>query len=109
MPNFQFDMLMANLDAAASPRRDHLRGDRPTDPDGERVPYASRLGRALCDLVEKVTSRDLSVADGVNATVVVTVDEQTLRNGVGAAALSSGDDVSVKELRRVACGADCSR
>jgi hypothetical protein len=107
MPNLAFDMLMANLDALSSPRRDHLRDDDDAaDPD-QQVPYASRLGRALCELVERIDARGgVSVGDGVNATIVVTVDEKDLRARVGAATLSSGDEVTVEEVRRLACGAD---
>jgi hypothetical protein len=36
---------------------------------------------------------------------VVTVDEQRLRDGVGTAVLSTGDDVSAAEARRIACNA----
>jgi hypothetical protein len=109
MPNLDFDMLMANLDGLASPRRDHLRDNHET-PDGderaeEQVPYPVRLGRALCELVERIDARDVP-SQGVNATLVVTVDEQSLRDRVGAATLSSGDEVSVEEARRLACNAD---
>jgi hypothetical protein len=107
MPNLQFDMLMANLDAIASPRRDHLRDTEQNAPDGDgQVPYANRLGQALCDLVERIDAKDIPLGDGVNATLVVTIDEQRLRDGVGAASLSSGDDLSVSEARRLACAAD---
>jgi Domain of unknown function (DUF222)/HNH endonuclease len=105
MPNLAFDMLTARLDAIASPRRDHLR-DEAEAAEGEQVPYANRLGRALCDLVEGIRGRDLPVADGVNATLIVTVDEQTLRDRVSAATLASGDEIPVEELRRLACNAD---
>jgi hypothetical protein len=107
MPNLAADMLLANLDAIASPRRDHLRdgADKGTDADGQ-VPYASRLGRAFCDLVEKVDARGLRLGDGVNATLVVTVDEHDLRDRVGSATLSSGDEITVSEARRLACSAD---
>jgi Domain of unknown function (DUF222)/HNH endonuclease len=104
MPNLAFDMLTASLDAIASPRRDHLRGDDEAA-QGEQVPYANRLGRALCDLVEKIDARDVP-SHGVNATLVVTIDEQSLRDRVGAAALASGDEIPVEELRRLACNAD---
>jgi Domain of unknown function (DUF222)/HNH endonuclease len=104
MPNLAYDMLTANLDAIASPRRDHLRDEADAD---EQIPYANRLGRALCDLVEKIAAKGgASVGDGVNATIVVTIDEQTLRDRVGAAALASGDEIPVEELRRLACSAD---
>jgi hypothetical protein len=106
MPNLQFEMLLANLDSIASSRRDHLRDHQPGEPSdgGEREPYASRLGRAFCDLVERIDGRDLP-ADKVNATLVVTVDQQTLRDAVGTATLPSGEEVSVGEARRLACGA----
>jgi Domain of unknown function (DUF222) len=104
MPNLAFDMLTANLDAVASPRRDHLRDEADAD---EQIPYATRMGRALCDLVEKIDAKGgASVGDGVNATLVVTIDEQSLRDRVGAAALASGDEIPVEELRRLACSAD---
>jgi Domain of unknown function (DUF222)/HNH endonuclease len=104
MPNLAFDMLTANLDALSSPRRDHLR-DEAEAAEGEQVPYANRLGRALCDLVEKIDARDVP-SHGVNATLVVTVDEKDLRDRVGAATLASGDEIPVEELRRLACNAD---
>jgi hypothetical protein len=117
MPSLTFDMLMANLHAIASPRRDHVResadgaasADSPA-PDGEAapvepVPYASRLGQAFCDLIESIGPDHVPTAGGVNATVLVTIDEQKLREGVGTAALSTGDDVSVAAARRLACGA----
>jgi Domain of unknown function (DUF222)/HNH endonuclease len=107
MPNLQFDMLMANLDASASPRRDHLRPDAKTAEADERVPSAERLGRAFCDLVEKIDAKGgVCVGDGANATIVVTIDEKDLRDGLGAATLASGDEVTAGEARRLACSAD---
>ena len=111
VPNLHADMLMKSLEAIAAPRRDHLRqagrADGPDAPGGERerVPYSRRLGQALCELVEKVSERDLPVAAGANATIVVTVDEQALRAGLGTASLDTGDEVSVGEARRLACTA----
>jgi Domain of unknown function (DUF222)/HNH endonuclease len=107
MPNLAFDMLMANLDASASPRRDHLRPDAEAPDGDEHIPYPNRLGRALCDLVERIDAKGgASVGDGVNATLVVTIDEQSLRDRVRTATLSSGDEIPVEELRRLACNAD---
>jgi hypothetical protein len=134
IPNLHYDMLKTALDAIASPRRDHLR-DNPAGIDGaetaagadgaegvaavggaadaaqvgtERVPvpYATRLGQALCELAERLDADALPIAAGANATVVVTVDEPSLRDGVGAASLSTGDDLSVSEARRLACTAN---
>jgi Domain of unknown function (DUF222)/HNH endonuclease len=112
MPNLAFDMLTANLDALSSPRRDRPRdGIRDDDTPGgdeqaEQVPYPVRLGRAFCEWVERTAAKGISLGDGVNATLVVTIDENDLRDRVGAAALASGDEIPVEELRRLACNAD---
>jgi len=117
-------MLMANLEALASPRRDHLREQpadtcvgsvarddaepdaQSTDPDsGRLVPYGQRLGRAFCEWIEKLPSDGSPPGSVVNATVVVTVDEGKLRDAVGTATLSTGAEVSVGEARRLACNA----
>jgi hypothetical protein len=113
MPNLTADMLQANLDALASPRRG-ARADgaggcaagAAADDEAEAVPYPVRLGRALVEWVERADANGMSAGGGVNATLVVTVDEQALRDGLGAAVLSSGDDISVAEARRLACGAE---
>jgi hypothetical protein len=112
IPSLHYDMLKANLEAIASPRRDHLRdpaascvdgGDTAATADQRQIPAVNRLGRALCDWIEKIDEQQLPAA-GVNATLVVTVDEQTLRNSVGTATVSTGDEVSAGEVRRLACG-----
>jgi Domain of unknown function (DUF222)/HNH endonuclease len=108
MPNLAFDMLTANLDALSSPRRDPLRPDSEEAivEDAEPIPSPVRLGRAFCEWVERMDAKGVSVGDGVNATLVVTIDEEDLRDGLGAASLSSGDEMSAKEARRLACGAE---
>jgi Domain of unknown function (DUF222)/HNH endonuclease len=127
IPNLHYDMLKTALEAIASPRRDHLRSTgSPDDPESDAdaaaerdaegadpavdetrqpVPYGTRLGRALCELAEKLDAGGLPVAAGANATIVVTIDEQRLRDAVGAASLSTGDDLSVADTRRLACTA----
>jgi hypothetical protein len=109
MPNLTADMLIANLDAICDPRRDHRRDASPADEEdgserAERVPYAVRIGRAFCELVESFRPSQLP-RDRANAVLVVTVDEQDLRRRVVAAGLPAGGDVSAGDLRRVACGA----
>jgi hypothetical protein len=108
MPNLTADMLIANLDAISDPRRHRPHDEEPADADdadkAERVPYAVRIGRALCELVESFRPSQLP-RDRANAVLVVTVDEQDLRRRVAAAGLPAGDEISAGELRRVACGA----
>jgi hypothetical protein len=124
MPNLHASMLLTSLEALASPRRDHLRGVDCTGTDadaadpsaadnrqsvdpatGRLIPYGQRLGRAFCEWIEKLPVNGGPPGNSLNATLVVTIDEQSLRDGVGTAALSTGDDLSVGEARRLACRA----
>jgi hypothetical protein len=123
IPNVHADMLMANLEALASPRRDHLHADGtgtgqpeavadtqfdslPVDADsGTLTTYGQRLGRAFCEWIERLPADGSPPGSAVNATVVVSVDETRLREAVGTATLSTGGEVSIGEVRRLACGA----
>lgn len=73
--------------------------------------YAERLGDALCELLEhlptELTDDQLVRARfGTNGvTLVVHVDEQTMRTGIGTAALDTGAEISAGEARRLACEA----
>jgi hypothetical protein len=81
-----------------------MRAATPKLPQRSGSPTRTGSGRRSA-LVEKIRPSDLP-ADGANATVVVTVDEQALRDRVGAATLSCGGEVSASEARRLACAAD---
>jgi uncharacterized protein DUF222/HNH endonuclease len=116
MPNLQFAMLKRALEAIASPRR--RAGDDaaeavvvPVGPDQpSALGHATRLGLALCELVEHLPTDRLPHHGVTNATIVITVDHETLRRRVGAVSLGAGglddgSDVSPGEVRRLACNA----
>ncbi len=63
------------------------------------------MGQALCRLLETIDPEDLPSSGGLNAAVVVTMSLETLRGGLGAATLDSGDRLSPGEARRMACAA----
>ncbi len=62
-----------------------------------RRPTAQRLGAAFVELVERLDPKDLPKAGGVNATVVVTMTLDSLKDGLVAATLDTGDRISCRD------------
>jgi hypothetical protein len=89
------------VQAFAAPRRQDPAAWR--DSDGNKVPYAQLLGHAFAELVEHLPTGALPQAGGAAATVVVTLDLDTLRSGLGGASLDTGGRISAAEARRLAC------
>ena len=65
--------------------------------------WAHRYGTAFLELVEHLPTDTLT--GKVAATVIVTIDHDTLRRQVGAAHLDTGHDLSASTARRLACNA----
>ena len=65
--------------------------------------WAHRYGAAFIELLEHLPTDALS--GKVAATVVVTIDHDRLKEGLGAAHLDTGQDLSAGEARRLACNA----
>ena len=70
-----------------------------------RRPTAQRLGAAFVELIERLDPKELPKAGGVNATVVVTMSLDSLKGGLVAATLDTGDRISAATARRLACEA----
>ena len=106
LPVLHADLLLTQLHAFASPRRDHLEGLDRRDPEsGERVPYSLLLAQGLCTLLERLPRDAVPTHGGVAATVVVTIDHDRLTTQLASAGLSTGSRISVAEARRLACNA----
>lgn len=104
LPSHQGAMLMTALHALANPARHD--STKLTDPaTGTFRPTPERLGQAFGEWIERYPVDRLPQAAGVNATIVVTLDLDTLLTGVGAATLGNGDRVSAGTARRLACEA----
>ena len=67
-----------------------------------RGSYWERMGTAFCELLEHLPT-DGQARSGV--TLVVHLDEQQLRDGLGAASLDTGAVISAGQARRLACEA----
>lgn len=105
IPTLSMELWLTQLHAFASPRRGHLEVGGPgRDPDtGARVGHAQRLAQAFCTMLERVPGEALTTHGGDATTFVVTIDQASLEQGVGAARLSSGGRLSISETRRLAC------
>jgi hypothetical protein len=69
------------------------------------LPYPVQLGHAMCALLEHLDPSRLPIHGGDATTVVVTIDIETLRSGIGTATLPDGSPVTAGEARRMACNA----
>ncbi len=112
VPLLAGQMLERALLAFAAPK--HQIATRAAADEGEheeqapvpvRRPTAQRLGAAFVELIERLDPHDLPKAGGVNATVVVTMTLDSLKDGLVAATLDTGDRISAATARRLACEA----
>ena len=93
-------MLKKALFAIAAPKHQAAKG-----PLGERKPHAERLGEAFTELIRRYPTKKLPKTGGLNATVVVLMDLDTLRGELKAAHLDTGEPLSASQARLLACEA----
>ena len=67
--------------------------------------WSERMGQALLELCEHLPADGFSQHGRVGVTIAVHLDHQHLLDGLAAAGLDSGGDLSAGEARRLACGA----
>lgn len=114
VPDSIVDRLRIYLESFTSPRQ--RPGDADPDPEPSwdphadshmgrerRRPYSERLGEAFCALLERIPAELLPQHGGSSTTMVVTIDYEQLRDGLGAAEISGGGRISAGEARRLAC------
>jgi hypothetical protein len=88
------------LMAIAAPRHQASNG-----PLGEQRPSPERMGQALAEYVQRYPTDQLPKAGGLNATLVVLLDYDSLVGGLKAAKLDTGERISASLARRLACQA----
>jgi hypothetical protein len=93
-------MFKKALFALASPRHQASKG-----PLGERRPTPERLGHAFTELIQRYPTKRLPKTGGLNATVVVLMQLDTLEGRLKAAHLDTGEPLSPGAARRLACEA----
>ena len=110
LPDVQAGMLKTVLEGLASPRRNDPRiydrdGDHSEAANGV-VTHDRKLGRALCELIERLPSEAMPQHGGLAATVTINIGLEALKDQIGSATLSTGDDMSASQTRRFACNAN---
>ena len=106
LPVLHADLLLTQLHAYASPRRDHLdQVDRRDPESGDRVPYARLLAHGFCTMLERLSRQVVPSQGGSAATVLVTIDHHRLAEQLAVARLSTGTTITAGEARRLACNA----
>ena len=103
LPDLHAAILKSAVEALIAPRK----AEKPEpDPVTGRVPdHGTRMGQGLCEILEHLPTDGYGEHGGLAATVIITLDHQTLKTGLGAAALVDGTEISAGEARRLACGA----
>jgi hypothetical protein len=103
LPDLHAQILKVAVEAVIAPRKTS-KPER--DPVGGRLPdHATRMGQGLCEVLEHLPTDGYGDHGGLAATLIVTVDHDTLNSGLGAAALVDGTEVSPGQARRLACNA----
>ena len=102
LPTLQAAELKKMLLALAAPK--HLAA---TDGPGvERRPGPERMGKAFMELIDRVSAKDLPKVARSDATIVVTIDLDTLTGRLQkAGVLDTGEHISAAAARRMACTA----
>jgi hypothetical protein len=103
LPDLRAAILKTSVEALIAPRKS---AKPEPDPVTGRVPdHATRMGQGFCEILEHLPTDGYGNHGGLAATLIVTLDHDTLKTGLGAAALVDGTEVSPGEARRLACGA----
>jgi hypothetical protein len=114
IPDAQARMLLTHLQHLSSPRRvSRNQAGEPVvdqtiaDATGNHMglSWTEAMGQALVELCEHLPSDGLAQHGRVGATIAVHLDHQRLLDGLAAARLDAGGEMSVGEARRLACGA----
>lgn len=114
IPELHAQLLRTVLEHLSSPRRlgRNLAGESVVDPTVTQATgnfsglgWDESMGQAFMELCEHLPTDGLAQHGRVGVTVVAHIDHQHLIDGLGAAHLDCGSDLSGGEARRLACGA----
>ena len=107
IPELHGHLLKHALEQLSSPRRhSRTKSGEPVEeitlPGAGSMNRYESLGAAFCELLEHLPSEGHGP---VGFTMVVHIEEEHLRSGIGAATLESGAEISAEQARRLTCGA----
>jgi hypothetical protein len=101
LPDLHAAILKAAVEAVTAPRK-HARPA--PDPVTGRVPdHATLMGQGFCEVLEHLPTDGYGVHGGLAATLIVTIDHDSLVTGLGAGVLLDGTQISPGQVRRLGC------
>jgi hypothetical protein len=108
IPELHGHLLTHTIDQLTAPRR--LTHDKTGHPVMDQTTpattnIAETRGAALCELIEHLPTRGWPGHAGNTTEIIVTIDLDALRTGLGTAGLDTGTTITAGEARRLACGA----
>lgn len=103
IPTATADILRKALEAIMNPRRVSTSSTTESGDRSDGRTHAERQGEAFCTLIEHLATDGLPTHGGTPVSIIITIEESKLREGVGAAQLDTGDRLSVTAVRRLAC------
>lgn len=105
LPQLHGHLLRKILETITAPRRGRLGASavQVGENTGLRTDWDQARGAAFCELIEHLPTDHLHPRTA--ATIVVTMSEESLRDGLRAAHLDTDAELSAGEARRLACGA----
>jgi hypothetical protein len=107
IPDLHAHLLGTVLEHLSAPRRlsRNRAGQGVVDETAGNLGWSDRLGEAFTELLEHLPTDGLAQHGRVGATVMVHLDHRHLLDGLAAARLDSGTEISAGQARRLACGA----
>ncbi|MGH3456731.1 DUF222 domain-containing protein [Aeromicrobium sp.] len=106
LPQLEADILRSALESHTAPRHDCVRQPDDTELLEQSPTYPQKLGRAFGDILRHLPTDCYGNHGGVAATLMVTIDYESLRGVVDrAGADSHGTRVDPATVRRLACDA----
>ena len=107
IPELQGRLLQTVLEHLSASRRlsRSRAGAAVADPSVPNWNSQETRGHAFAELLEHLPTDGLAQHGRVGATVMVHLDYQHLLDGLGAAGLDAGGEISASQARRLACGA----
>ncbi len=104
VPTLHGHLLRKIVQSMTAPRRGRLGASEAQVGDATvRTDWDHARGLALCELIEHLPTDHLHTKTA--ATIVVTLDEEQMRDRLKAARLDTGEVISAGEARRLACNA----
>jgi Domain of unknown function (DUF222) len=106
IPDAVATRLKTYLDAFTSPRTDQGPRSGAVDPaTGIKTPFDRLQGQAFCALLECLPADLMPLHGGSATTVVVTIDFDKLRAGLGEGTTLDGTRITAETARKIACTA----